>query len=115
MVVPSPLHYTSHRKAKSLGDAKTLVKTPIDRHHVGVFPTVVVPYPSCHTSPQKAKLLRDVKALLPDNDTLVLQNHFSSLDGLETTYHHIKNKDLHICYICTLCEKAREIYSTFIF
>jgi len=25
------------------------------------------------------------KALLPDNDMLVLQNHFSSLDGLETT------------------------------
>jgi len=30
------------------------------------------------------KSLRDAKALLPDNDTLVLQNHFSSLDGLET-------------------------------
>jgi len=32
-----------------------------------------------------ANSLGDAKALLPDNGTLVLQNHFSSLDGLEIT------------------------------
>ena len=46
---------------------------------------VIVPSLSRHTSPRKVKSLGDVKALLPYNDTLVLQNHFSSLDGLETT------------------------------
>jgi len=51
---------------------------------VEVSSTVTVPSPSCHTSPWKAKSLWDAKALLLDNDTLVLQNHFSSLDGLET-------------------------------
>ena len=85
MVVPSLLRHTSPRKTKSLGDAKTLVTTPIDGHHVKVPAIVVVPSPSCHTSSHKAKLLRDAKSLLLDNDTLVLQNHFSSLGGLETT------------------------------
>ena len=50
-----------------------------------VSATVVVPSLSRHTSPWKAKSLWDAKALLPYNNTLVLQNHFSSLDGLETT------------------------------
>jgi len=62
-----------------------LVTTPIDGHHVKVSATVVVPSPSRHTSPRKAKSLGDAKALLLDNDTLILQNHFSSIDGLETT------------------------------
>jgi len=47
---------------------------------VKVSAIVTVPSSSPHTSPRKAKSLRDVKAL-----SLVLQNHFSSLDGLETT------------------------------
>ena len=42
---------------------------------------VNVPSPLPYTSSRKAKSLGDVKAL-----SLVLQNHFSSLDGLETTY-----------------------------
>jgi len=73
------------RKAKSLGDAKAPVTTPIDSHHVEVSAIMAIPFPSRHTSPWKAKSLWDAKALLPDNDTLVLQNHFSSLDSLETT------------------------------
>ena len=46
---------------------------------------VVVPSSSCRTSPRKVKSLGDAKALLLENDTLVLQNHFSSFDGFETT------------------------------
>jgi len=61
---------------------------------VEVSASVAVPSPSCHTSPQKAKALGDVKELLPDNNTLVLQNHFSSLDGLKTTN---VGGDPHIC------------------
>ena len=86
MVVPYLSRHTSPRKAKSLGDVKAPITTPIDGHHVEVSATVVVPSSSPHTSPRNAKSLGDVKTLLPDNDTLVLQNHFSSLDGLETTY-----------------------------
>jgi len=85
VVVPFSSLHTSPRKAKSLGDAKARVTTLIVGHHVKVSTTVVVPSPSCHTSPWKAKLLWDVKVLLPNNDMLVLQNHFSSLHGLETT------------------------------
>jgi len=54
-------------------------------HHVEVSATVVAPSSSHYTSSRKAKSLGDAKALLPDNDMLVLQNHFSFLDGLETT------------------------------
>jgi len=79
------LCHTSPRKAKSLGDAKAPVTTPIHGHHVEISATMAIPSPSCHNSPWKAKSLWDAKALLPDNDTLVLQNHFSSLDSLETT------------------------------
>jgi len=42
---------------------------------------VNVSSPSPHTSHRKAKSLGDVKAL----SLLILQNHLSSLDGLETT------------------------------
>jgi len=56
------------------------VTTSIDDHHVEVSDHVTVPSLSPHTSPQKTKYFGDVKAL-----SLVLQNHFSSLDGLETT------------------------------
>jgi len=52
---------------------------------VEVSGIVTTPSPSRHTSPRKPKYLEDVKSLLPDNDMFVLQNHFSSLDGLETT------------------------------
>ena len=45
---------------------------------------MTVPSLSHHTFPWMAKSLGDVKALLSDNDTLVLQNHFSSFYGLET-------------------------------
>jgi len=82
LVVSSLSCHTSSQKVISLGDAKAPVTTPIDGHHVA---TVVVISSSRHTSSQKDKSLEDVKALLPDNDTLVLQNHFSSLEGLETT------------------------------
>ena len=85
VVIPSPSRPTSPRKAKSPGDTKAPIKNPIDGHYVQVSALVTVPSPSRHTFPWKAKSLRDVKALLPDNDTLVLQNHFSSLDDLETT------------------------------
>jgi len=85
VVVSSTSRHTSPQKAKSLGDVEALVTTPIDDYHVEVSAIVVVPSPSGHTSPRKAKSLGDVKTLLPDNDTLVLQNHFSSLDGLKTT------------------------------
>jgi len=61
------------------------VTTIIDGHHEEVFAIGVVPSLSCHTFPRKAKSLRDAKALLPNNDMLELKNHFSSLDGLETT------------------------------
>jgi len=65
---------------KSPAYSKAPIKTPIDGHHVEVSTIVTVPSSSPHTSPWKAKSLGDVKAL-----SLVLQNHFSSLDGLETT------------------------------
>ena len=71
---------TSPRRAKSLVDSKASIKTPIDCNHVEVFAIATIPSPSPHTPTQKAKSLGDVKAL-----SLVLQNHFSSLDGLETT------------------------------
>ena len=85
VAVPSPSCPTFSRRAKSSRDTKAPIKTPIDGHHVEVSAIVIVPYPSCHTFPRKAKSIRDVKALLLDNDTLVLKNHFSPLDGLETT------------------------------
>jgi len=85
VIVPSLLCHTSPQKAKSLGDAKAPVMTLIDGHHVEVSVTVGIPSTSRHTSHWKAKSLWDAKALLPDNDTLVLQNHFSSLDSLQTT------------------------------
>jgi len=47
---------------------------------VEVYAIVIVSSSSPHTSHQKGKSLEDVKAL-----SLDLQNHFSSLDGLETT------------------------------
>ena len=79
MVVPSSTRHTFPQKPKSLGDAKAPVTTSIDGHHVEVSTIMVVPSPSCHTSPRKAKSLGDAKTLLSYNDTLVLQNHFSSL------------------------------------
>ena len=85
VVVRFPPRSTSPQRAKSPGNAKAPIKTLIDGHHVEVSAIVIVPSPSRHTSPRKTKSLRDVKALLPDNDTLVLQNHFSFFDGLETT------------------------------
>ena len=85
VVVTFSSRNTSPQKAKSPGDIKALVTTLIDVHHVEVFANMIVPSPSHHTSPRKAKSLWDAKALLPDNDTLVLQNQFSSLDGLKTT------------------------------
>jgi len=85
VAVPSPSLPTSTRRVKSPGDTKAPIKTPIHGHHVEVSDIVTVPSPSRHTSPRKAKSLGDVKPLLLDNDRLVLQNHFSSLDGLETT------------------------------
>jgi len=47
---------------------------------VEVSAIVTVPSLSPHTSSRKAKSLGDIKEL-----SLVLQNHFSSLDGSETT------------------------------
>ena len=84
MVVPSLSRPNSPRRVKSPGDTKTPIKTPIDGHYVEVYAIVTVPSPLRHTSPHMAKSFEDVKALLHDNDMLVLQNHFSSLDGLET-------------------------------
>jgi len=72
VVVPSP------RRAKSPVDSKAPIKTPIDGHYVKV--SAIVPSPLPHTSSRKAKSLGDLKAL-----SLVLPNHFSSLDGLKTT------------------------------
>jgi len=80
VAVPSSLCLTSHRRAKSPVDSKAPINTPIDCHHVEVSAIVTVPSSSPHTSLRKAKSLGDVKAL-----SLVLQNHFSFLDGLETT------------------------------
>jgi len=60
VAVPSPLRLTFPRKAKSPADSTTPINTPIDGHHVDSA-IVTVPSPS-----------------------LVLQNHFSSLSGLET-------------------------------
>jgi len=79
VAVPCPLHPTSPQMAKSPANSITPINTRIDGHHVEVSALVTVPSPSPQTSPQKAKSLGDVKAL-----SLVLQNHFSSLDGLET-------------------------------
>ena len=80
VVVPSLLRPTSPRKVKSPADSKTSINTPIDGHHVEVSAIVTVPSLSPHTSPRKVKSVGDVKTL-----SLILQNHFSSLDGLETT------------------------------
>ena len=79
VVVPSSLHPTSPRRAKSPADSKVPINTQIDGHHLEVSAIVIVPSLSPHTSHRKAKSLGDVKAL-----SLVLQNHFSSFDGLET-------------------------------
>ena len=79
VVVPSPLCPTSPRRAKSPTNSKAPIKTPIDGYHVEVSAIVTVPSPSPYTSPRKAKSLGDVKT-----PSLVLQNHFSSLDDLET-------------------------------
>ena len=62
MVLPSPLHPTSSRRAKSPADSKAPINTPIDGHHVEVSAIVTVPSSSPHTSPWKAKSLGDVKA-----------------------------------------------------
>jgi len=80
VAIPSPLRFTSPRRAKSPAYSKAPINTPIDGHHMEVSTIVTVPSSSPHTSPRKAKSLGDVKAL-----SLVLQNHFFSLDGLETT------------------------------
>jgi len=85
VVVPSSSRPTSPRRAKSPGDTKAPIKTPIDGHHVDVSAIVTVTSLLRHTSPWKAKSLEDVKAPLPNNNMLVLQNHLSSLDGLKTT------------------------------
>ncbi|XP_068466565.1 uncharacterized protein [Phaseolus vulgaris] len=74
VIVPSLLRTTSPRRAKSHVDTNAPVP------NVEVSTIVTVPSQSPHTSPRKAKYLRDVKAI-----SLVLQNHFSSLDDLETT------------------------------
>ena len=71
---------TSPRRAKSPASSNIPTKNLIDGHHVEVSANVTTSSSSPHASPRKAKPLGDVKALL-----LVLQNHFSSLDGLETT------------------------------
>ena len=71
VIVQSPLRTTSPRTTKSHADINP---------NVEVSAIVTVPSQSPHTSPQKTKYLGDVKAI-----SLVLQNHFSSLDGLETT------------------------------
>jgi len=75
-----PLCPTSPRRAKSHAGSNISTKNLIDGHHVEVSAIAIVPSSSPDTSPQKVKPLGDVKAL-----SLVLQNHFSSLDGLETT------------------------------
>jgi len=75
-----PLCPTSPQRVKSLARSNIPTKNLIDGHHVEVVAIAIVPSSSPHTSPRKAKPLGDVKAL-----SLVLQNHFSSLDGLETT------------------------------
>ena len=74
VIVPSPLRTISPRRVKSHADTNAPVP------NVEVSAIVTVPSQSPHTSPRKAKYLGDVKAI-----SLVLQNHFSSLDGLETT------------------------------
>jgi len=78
VAAPSPLHSTSHRMAKFPAVSKAPIKTPIDGHHVEVSAIVIVPSSIPHTSHRQAKSVGDVKAL-----SLVLQNHFSSLDGLK--------------------------------
>jgi len=80
VALASPLRPISTQKAKSPTDSKAPINTPIDGHHVEVSTIVTVPSLSPHTTPQKDKSLGDVKAL-----SLVLQNQFSSLGGLETT------------------------------
>jgi len=81
VALQSPLRPTSHRKAKSPADSKAPINTPIDGHHVEVYAIVTAPSLSPHTTPREAKSLGDVKSL-----SLVLQNQFFSLGGLETTY-----------------------------
>ena len=71
---------TSPRRAKSPAGSNIPTTNLIDGHHVEVSAIVIVPPSLPHTSPRKAKPLGNVKALW-----LILQNHFSSLDGLETT------------------------------
>ena len=71
---------TSSWRDKSPAGSNIPTTNLIDGHHLEVSAIVIVPPSSPHTSPRKAKPLGDVKAL-----SLVLQNHFSSLDGLETT------------------------------
>jgi len=51
-VVPSPLHPTSPRRAKSPADFKAPINTPIDGLHVEVSAIVIVPSSSPHTSPR---------------------------------------------------------------
>ena len=74
VIVPSQLRTTSPQRVKS--HANTNAPVP----NVEASAIVTVPSQSPHTSPRKAKYPGDVKAI-----SLVLQNHFSSLDGLETT------------------------------
>jgi len=75
-----PLCPTSPRRAKSPAGSNIPTKNIIDDHHVEVSAIAIVPSSSPHTSPRKAKPIGDVKAL-----SFVLQNHFSSFNGLETT------------------------------
>ena len=55
-VVPSPLHPTSPRRAKSTADFKAPMNTPIDGRHVEVSTIVTVPSSSPHTSPWKFRV-----------------------------------------------------------
>ena len=78
-LVVVPLCPTSPRRAKSHAGSNIPTKNLIDGHHVEVFAIATVPSSSPHT-PWKAKPLGNVKVI-----SLVLQNHFFSLNGLETT------------------------------
>jgi len=71
---------TSPQRVKSPANSTIPTTNLIDGHHVEVSAIVIVPPSSPHTFPRKGKPLGDVKAL-----SLVLQNHFSSRNGLETT------------------------------
>jgi len=61
VAIPSPLHPTPPRRAKSSTNSTTPINTPMDGHHV------------------------DSAIVLVPSPLLVLQNHFSPLEGLETT------------------------------